>query len=59
MLSRIVEWYNFLRTGTQECEFNIIYTQIDKIDRDIEDAIKISTWVSYSKCGLIFSMILI
>ncbi|KAJ6648778.1 Dynein beta chain, ciliary, partial [Pseudolycoriella hygida] len=49
MLSRIVEWYNFLRTETQSCEFNIISTQVDKIDVDLEDAIKISTWNSYSK----------
>lgn len=49
MLSRIVEWYNFLRTGTQACEYNIIAAQIEKIDADLEDAIKISTWDSYSK----------
>lgn len=49
MLSRIVEWYNFLKTGTQNCEYNIISTQVDKIDADLEEAIKISTWVSYSK----------
>lgn len=49
MLSRIVEWYNFLKTGTQNCEYNIILTQVDKIDADLEEAIKISTWVSYSE----------
>ncbi len=49
MLSRIVEWYNFLRTGTEECEYNIISAQIDKIDTDLDDAIKISTWLNYSK----------
>lgn len=49
MLSRIVEWYNFLRMETEKCEFDIIANQMIKIDADLDDAIQISTWLNYSK----------
>jgi dynein heavy chain len=49
MLSRIVEWYNELKTTTVECEFDLIASEMGIIDSKLEFALQSSTWCDYDQ----------
>lgn len=49
MLSRVVEWYNFLRQRSEPCEFQIIESQVNRIDLDLIEALEQSTWLNFRK----------
>lgn len=49
MLSRIVEWYNDIKVGTEPCEFNIIKKEVEMIDNKLTIAIGLATWSDYEQ----------
>lgn len=48
-LNRIVEWYNYLRVGTQPVEFSLIAEEIDEIDEKMDKILEELTWSTNSK----------
>jgi dynein heavy chain, axonemal len=49
MLSRITEWYNFIREETVQCEFDIVAPEIQEFDVLLEAALTIATWENYEQ----------
>lgn len=49
MLSRVTEWYNYLRQRSERCEFQIIESQVNRIDIDLIEALEQSTWLDFRK----------
>lgn len=43
-LSRIAEWYNYLRTSIEPCEFDLIKKDITSIDENLEPALRKYDW---------------
>ncbi|XP_076257481.1 dynein beta chain, ciliary-like [Rhynchophorus ferrugineus] len=45
-LTRIAEWYNYLKKGTTPVEYNLIEGEVKVIDELLEDIISVHTWES-------------
>jgi dynein heavy chain, axonemal len=49
MLSRVTEWYNYIRKETVNCEFELISKEIDEFDVVLADAFGTITWENYEQ----------
>lgn len=60
MLSRIVEWYNYVKLGTVKCEFNLVAKEVRRIDKKLRKSIRTYTWDDYkqSYIDLLYAAIL-
>jgi dynein heavy chain, axonemal len=48
-LSRITEWYNYIREATVQCEFDIIAPEIEEFEMLLEAALTTATWENYEQ----------
>lgn len=53
MLSRIVEYYNFIHENTERCEYAIISDQMKTIDKDLTILLKNYTWIDFGMYRLL------
>lgn len=47
LLSRIIEYYNFIHKNTERCEFAIISDEMKAIDKDLTVLLKGYTWIDF------------